>query len=156
MPREVMKRSASDNEYLHRDFHGALSAGIDYLDDRYGANAVREYLRGFAVRFYAPTIEALRERGLPALREHFERIYAIEGASPIIRMTEDQLVIEVDHCPAVRHMRARGYAVARMWVETIRAVNEGLVEGTDFAAKLVEYDAETGASVQRFVRRDVA
>lgn len=156
MPREVMERSASDNEYLHRDFHGALSAGIDYLDDRYGADAVREYLRGFAVSFYAPTVEAVRERGLPALREHFERIYAIEGATPIIRMTDDELVIEVESCPAVSHMRAHGYIVARLWVETIRAVNEGLVEGTDFAAELVEYDAETGASVQRFVRRDVA
>jgi len=156
MPREVMERSASDNEYLHRDFHGALSAGIDYLDERYGAEAVREYLRGFAVSYYAPTVAAVREHGLPALAEHFERIYSIEGAAPVIRMSDDELVIELDHCPAVKHMRAHGYAVARLWVETIRAVNEGLVEGTDFAAELVEYDDETGASVQRFVRRDVA
>ena len=156
MPREVMERSASDNEYLHRDFHGALSAGIDYLEGRYGEDAVREYLRGFAISYYAPTVAAVSERGLPALAEHFERIYGIEGAEPVIRVSDDELVVEVERCPAVSHMRGQGYAVARMWIETVRSVNEGLVEGTDFAAELVEYDAETGASVQRFVRRDVA
>ena len=26
MPREVMRRKAADNPYLHKDFHGALSA----------------------------------------------------------------------------------------------------------------------------------
>ena len=156
MPREVMERSASDNEYLHRDFHGALSAGIDYLHHTYGPDAVREYLRGFAVSYYAPTIAAVRERGLPALREHFERIYGIEGATPIIRMTDDELVVEVERCPAVSHMRAQGYTVARMWAETVRSVNEGLVDGTDFEAELVAYDDETGASVQRFVRSDTA
>ncbi len=47
MARQVMRREASDNEYLHRDFHGALSAAIEYLDRRYGEEAVRSYLREF-------------------------------------------------------------------------------------------------------------
>ena len=41
MAKEVMRRQASDNPYLHRDFHGALSAGIEYLDRHYGEDAVR-------------------------------------------------------------------------------------------------------------------
>ena len=43
--------------------------------------------------------------------------------------------------------------VASMFYETTKTVNETLVEGTDFAAELVEYDDETGHSVQRFYRR---
>ena len=79
MAKEVMRRKASDNEYLHKDFHGALSAAIDYLDEHYGPRAVRQYLRQFTLAFHAPLKEALKARGLAALKEHFEKIYNIEG-----------------------------------------------------------------------------
>jgi len=42
MPKEVMRRQASDNRYLHRDFHGAMSLALEYLRIRYGEDAVRE------------------------------------------------------------------------------------------------------------------
>ncbi|MCD6359997.1 MAG: hypothetical protein J7M38_03970 [Armatimonadetes bacterium] len=156
MPREVMERRAADNVYLHKDFHGALSAGLEYLTERYGEGAVRDYLRRFTLAYYAPVREQLMQRGLPALREHFAHIYEVEGITPRITATEDELVIEVDECPAVAHMREHGYAVARLWVETTRTVNEALVEGTPFAAELVQYHERTGASIQRFYRRDEA
>ena len=76
MAKETMRRHASDNPYLHRDFHGALSVGIEYLHERFGEDAVREYLRAFTRAYYAPLIEAVKSRGLAALGEHFERIYA--------------------------------------------------------------------------------
>lgn len=156
MPREVMKRSAADNVYLHRDFHGALSAGIQYLDETFGEEAVREYLRGFTLSFYGPLRERIMAEGLSALRDHFEELYRVEGGEVEITLNANELLIRVAACPAVTHMRAQGYPVARLWVETTRTVNEALVEGTPFAAELVEYDAWTGRSLQRFFRRDGA
>ena len=153
MAKEVMRRSATDNAYLHQDFHGALSAGIEFLHRQYGEEAVRDYLRQFARTFYAPLTQALRERGLEALREHFQRIYDLEGAACRITCSADELTLEVDACPAVTHMRAQGYPVARLFVETTRTVNEAICEGTPFAAELVAYDEETGRSIQRFYRR---
>ncbi len=153
MSKQVMRREASDNEYLHRDFHGALSAAIEYLDRRYGEEAVRGYLREFAVTFYAPLIAEVRERGLAALKEHFVEAYEREGGEPEVQLTQDELVIRLRACPAVSHMRAHGYPVARLWVETTRTVNEALCKGTPFAAELTEYEEETGASRQRFHRR---
>ena len=153
MPKQVMKRSASDNEYLHRDFHGALSAGIVYLDRRFGEDAVRDYLRGFTNAYYAPLKRELSARGLVALKEHFERAYEREGGEAEFRLSDDELVMEVSACPAVAHMRARGYAVARLWSETTRTVSEALCEGTPFEAELIEYDERTGRSVTRFHRR---
>jgi hypothetical protein len=148
-----MRRHASDNVYLHRDFHGALSAGIEYLHRRYGAEAVRDYLRRFASSFYAPLRSDLRREGLPALRRHFEAIYRLEGVKIRIVATMDELRLEVPRCPAVAHMRRRGYRVARLWHETTRTVNEAICEGTPFAAELVSYDRKTGGSIQRFYPR---
>ena len=153
MAKETMDRRASDNDYLHKDFHGALSAGIEYLHDHYGADAVRDYLRQFTITYYAPLIRKLKQEGLSALREHFEKMYEIEGCDTEITCTDDELVISVETCPAVRHMQANGYPVARLFHETTKTVNEALCEGTPFAAVLVEHDEKTGRCVQRFYRR---
>ena len=153
MAKEVMRRQAADNEYLHRDFHGALSTAIQYLDEHYGEEAVREYLRDFTNVFYAPLKQDLRARGLVALKEHWARVYEIEGGEIEMTLTADELVLRVAACPAVGHMHAQGYPVARLWSETTRTVNEALCAGSDFAAELVAYDQETGRSTQRFYRR---
>lgn len=153
MPREVMRRSAADNPYLHKDFHGALSAGLQYLEDRFGAEAVREYLWQFTLTYYAPLRARIRTEGLSALRDYFAQLYRIEGGEVQFTLSDDELIVRVAACPAVTHMRERGYPVARLWVETTRTVNEALVADTPFGAELLEYDDTTGRSVQRFYRR---
>ena len=97
-----MTRRASDNEYLHRDFHGALSAGIEYLHDKYGEQAVRDYLRRFAGTFYSPLKRDLKDRGLIALKEHFEKIYSIEDGRISIVCSDDEMIMEIDSCPRLR------------------------------------------------------
>ena len=153
MPREYMERNAADNEYMHKDFHGALSGGLTYLREHYGEDSVREYLHDFAVLYYAPLREKIRQHGLDALREYFENLYITEGGEAEITMSNDKMILEVQACPAVMHMRSCGYGVDEMWEETTRSVNEGICEGTDFEAELSEYDKETGRSIQKFTRR---
>ena len=153
MVREVMRRRASDNEYFHPDFHGALSAAIEYLDLRYGEQAVRDYLRRFTTCYYSPLRSALQKSGLAALKEHFEGLYQREGGKIDVTLSENELLITVRACPAVTHMRKRGYHVARLFHETTKTVNEALCEGTAFSAQLVQYDPQTGRSVVRFWRR---
>jgi hypothetical protein len=153
MPKLVMDRRAADNPYLHKDFHGALNCGIVYLRRHFGDDAVREWLRGFARRWHAPLRQRLMAEGLGALREHFEALYCVEGASVHCEQTPDELVLHVDACPAVTHIRALGGEVSPLFVETVRTVNEALCEGTPYAAELLSYEPRTGRSVQRFRRR---
>ncbi len=154
MARQIMHRAASDNAYLHKDFHGALSAGIEYLHETYGEEAVRQYLLQFARAFYSPLTQSLVSRGLIALEEHFRKVYEIEGGVARFARSASELQIEVEACPAVMHMREHGYPVARLFRETTDSVNQAICEGTPFAAELVAYEEETGRSVQRFYRRD--
>lgn len=153
MANEIMERRASDNVYLHRDFHGALSTGIEYLHATFGPDAVRDYLRKFALSYYAPLREALMTEGLPALKRHFERMYEIEGGDTSIALEGDELVVTVTLCPAVAHMRSHGYPVARLFRETTVTVNDAICEGTPYEAETTGYDDGTGACVQRFYRR---
>jgi hypothetical protein len=153
MPKEVMTRQAADNVYLHKDFHGALSRGIDYLHQQFGAEAVREYLWQFATAYYAPLKEDLRRRGLVAIQEHLERVYRTEGAAIQCTRTADELRVEVAACPAVMHLRSQNVPVAELFHETTRTVNAAICDGTPFAAELVAYDPATGRGIQRFYRR---
>lgn len=153
MAREKMVRKAADNVYLHKDFHGVLSIGIEYLQQRYGPEAVREYLRQFASSFYAPLTEKLREQGLGALQEHLEQAYRVEGGSIEIRCSQDELVLEVEACPAVTHLRQRGFPVASLFYETSTTVYESICAGTPFACEWLAYDERTGRSKVRFYRR---
>lgn len=153
MAKEVMTRRASDNAYLHKDFHGALSTAIDYLQQTYGREAVRQYLRQFAASYYAPLKRDICSRGLVALKEYFEQIYAIEGGKVEIDLFDDELTLRIFACPAVTHMRENGYAVAELFYETHVAVNDAICEDTPFAAEMPEYDQATGRSVQRFFGR---
>ena len=154
MAKEVITRTARDNRYMHKDFHGALSAGLEYLESNFGEAAVREYLRQFASTFYAPLTADLKQRGLVALQEHFGSIYEEEGGKATITLDDDELRIEVEVCPAVSHMREHGYPVARLFYETTKTVNETICEDTPYAAELVAYDDQTGRSIQRFYRRE--
>ena len=149
-----MDRRASDNQYLHKDFHGALSSALIYLQDRFGPEAVREYLREFARRYYAPVRKDMTKRGLEAMADRLRRVYEAEGAEVHLQMTEESLIVEVAACPAVTHMREHGYDVAPMWRETIRSVNQGVCEGGAYDFELLEYCDDTGASKGRFFRRD--
>jgi len=153
MAKEVVRRTARDNRYLHKDFHGALSVGLEYVEHHFGEEAVRDYLRQFARAFYAPLTADLKRRGLVALEEHFAKLYEEEAGDVRITLSEEELRIEVEACPAVTHMRRRGYPVARLFRETTRTVNETICEGTPYAAELLAYDDETGRSIQRFRRR---
>ena len=151
--KQVMHRNAVDSVYLHKDFHGVLSCGIEYLHEHYGEDAVREYLREFTLTFYAPLRQALREKGLAVLKDHFEAVYRQEGGEAQFELSDDELVIRVAACPAVQHLRAAGYHVARLFHETTRTVNEVLCEDTPYIAELIEYDPQTGRNIQRFRRR---
>jgi len=153
MAREVVRKTARENRYLHKDFHGALSVGLEYLEDNFGEGSIREYLRQFTLAFYAPLTADLKRRGLVALKERFAKVYEEEGGKVAIALSEDELRIEVEACPAVTHMRERGYPVARLFHETTKTVNETICEGTSYTAELLDYDPQTGRGIQRFRRR---
>lgn len=155
MAKEVMERKASDNKYLHKDFHNIMNLGIEYIREKYGEESVREYLAQFAAAYYIPLKTALAENGLKSVKEHYEKIYAEEEALEWIAYSysEDELVIDIKMCPAVSHMRKSGITPSPLYYELTKTVNETICEDTPFAFELLAYDSVTGASTERFFKK---
>jgi hypothetical protein len=134
---------------VHKDFHGCLSFGLKFLEQNFGPSELEEYLRRLARNVYAPLIESLRLRGLPALHDHWNNIMSLEDADFDLRLSDDLLVLEVRTCPAIHHMKERGYKIAEHFCESTRIVNDEICRQAGYSAS-VEYDQESGRCVQKF------
>ena len=154
MSKQTITRKASDNSYLHKDFHIALNYGIEYLHEKFGKDSVREYLTQFARAYYSPLISSIKEQGLLAIKEHYEKIYEIEEAVFDMSFSLDELIIHLSASPAVMHIKAKGHSVSKLFRETVATVNKTICENTIYDSELLEYNEGNGAYRLRFFRRD--
>jgi len=142
-------------EHVHKDFHGALSFALQFLSDRYGRGEMEEYLRQVAREVYGPLRERLKKEGLKALEEHWRKVFTLEGAEEgkdfTLSYEDGTLVLRVRRCPAVHHIKERGYKLAEDFCESTRIVNEGICRPAGYDCS-VEYDRGAGRCVQRFWR----
>lgn len=149
----VMDVKASENEYFHRDFHISGMRGLEYVGNKYGDEAVREYLTRFAKAYYAPLAEKVKKEGLRALREHIENVYALEKASECVRcvITDGKLTVTVLGCPGVKYIRESGNDPTQWYIECTRTVNEAIADMCGLNFSLLSYDEETGAAQYYFM-----
>ena len=149
---EIMDRKAGDNEYFHRDFHSSMNMGIQYLGEKYGEAAIREYLVRYTNNVYRPVLEKVRLQGLAAIEENIRGTYEKEQASDALAIdrTEDGMRVTISYCPAVRHLRATGRKVSPWYRMTTEVVMETLAQAGGFHFKMESYDEETGAARYSF------
>ncbi|MCP4643157.1 MAG: hypothetical protein GY851_22105 [bacterium] len=137
------------DDNVHKDFHGALSFGIQFLERTHGEAGVNEFFTSLAGTVYKDLVEDLKQRGLPALEEHWTRIFTMEDGEFDMEMDGDTLVLQVHKCPAVHHMIENDYAVATQYCEHTRLVNAAVCKAAGYEAT-VDYDQDKGQCVQRF------
>ena len=146
---KVLDCKASDNEYLHMDFHGALCYSIKYLDDKFGAKSTKEYLQQVGRTYFAPLSDALKKDGLLALEKHFKNIFTKEGGKFSLSYQGDTLVLKVDKCPAIAHLKEKNQLYTQRYCETTVIVNETICQEAGYECSC-EYVPGEGECVQKF------
>jgi hypothetical protein len=147
-PERVMEQKAGDHEYLHQDFHGALAYAIQYLDERFGPQATTEYLYQVADTCYAPLTALLQKQGLVALESHFA-IYSREQGRFSVRYDEETLVLEVQECPAIIHLKNTGQLFTERYCESTVVVMDGVCRNAGYCCSCT-YEPGQGRCVQKF------
>jgi len=147
--KKVLDQKASDNQYLHKDFHGALCYGIDYLDRLYGPAATDEYLRQVGETYFSPLSEQLKAEGLPALERHWRNVFGLEGGRFTLCYEGDVLVLAVDECPAVAHLKKINKLYTPRFCRTTVVVNETICRRAGYECSC-EYEPGRGRCVQKF------
>jgi hypothetical protein len=149
---KVLDCQASDHEYLHKDFHGALCYSIRYLDENFGPEATEEYLRDVGRNNYKALVRRLTESGLPALERHWREVFTREGGKFRMEYEGDTLVLTVDECPAIAHLKRTGQLFTTRYCETTGIVNETICQQAGYLASCV-YKPGEGKCVQKFWKR---
>ena len=150
----VMKRSASDNRYFHKDFHLSMNAGVEYVGTRFGEEAVDRYLREYALAYFAPMIERMKQEGVAPLEEYLRDIYEAEEALEVLRTVREGegLHVFISACPAVSHIQASGRTVSRWYALTTTSVMDAIATAAGFRFTMVNYDEATGRAEYTFTK----
>lgn len=145
----VYDMHADDNKYLHRDFHLLGDLALLYCGEKFGDEAVVDFLYGFGLYYFAPLIERIKERGLPALREHIEGVYLKEEASELISLAESDnaLRVKIEKCPAIEYMASLGKAPTKYYIEETRTVYRAIAEATGLSFTLSYYEPDGAAEL---------
>lgn len=145
----ILDCKATEHEYLHKDFHGALCYGIKYLDDNFGHEATAAYLRQVGRSYFAPLSAQLRDEGLSALEKHWREIFTKEGGKFSLEFQDGVLVLTVHECPAIAHLRKINQLFTPRYCETTVVVNETICSDAGYRSSC-EYVPGEGRCVQKF------
>lgn len=151
---KTMSRSASDNKYLHKDFHQSMNILLDYIFNNFGKGNLIQYLKQFTIAYHQSLHELLKKGDIDALSNYFTDIYEKEEWPLIIRQGKDYLEIEQNECPGINHIKSLGKVPTPLYIETYRTVYSTLCDGTPFEYFLLFFNEETGACKQVFKRKE--
>jgi hypothetical protein len=145
----ILDCKATDHNYLHMDFHGALCYGIKYLDDHFGHGATSAYLTQVGRAYYAPLSQQLKDEGLSALEKHWREVFTREGGKFILELHDDVLTLTVHECPAIAHLKKINKFFTPRYCQTTVVVNEAVCSGAGYQCSC-HYESGEGRCVQKF------
>ena len=150
----VMDKRAGDNEYFHPDFHSSMNMGIHYLGENYGIDAVREYLTRYTKNVYHREIAAIKANGLPAIENKILDTYKKEKTEDAVSTSIEngRLTVNVNYCPAVKHLKKTGREVSRWYVYTTETVMQVLADEAGYKFEMEAYDEENGSARYSFTK----
>ena len=134
---------------IHKDFHGAMSFGLKYVYDSYGDNGVKEYLEELANTVYSPLSKALKNSGLRELERHWKKIFDLEDADYKLSYNDNVLILKINKCPAISHMKKFGYEIFGKFCEHCKILNAEICRNAGYKSS-IEYDQNKGKCLQKF------
>ncbi|RIJ46649.1 hypothetical protein D1614_18460 [Maribellus luteus] len=152
--RKVMTRKASDNKYLHKDFHVSMNILLKYIYETFGKKEMVNYLIQYTDAYHKPLSDELMSGDLSTLCKYFADIYKKEEWPVKINCEADFLEIVQDACPGITQIKEKGETPCPYYLETYNTVYQRLCESTAFEYELEYFDEETGACKQVFRRKE--
>lgn len=150
---KIIERKASDNKYLHRDFHISMNMLMEYICSNFGEDALTEYLVQFSKGFHKQRKEYLMKGDLVSLKKYFSDVYEKEEWPVEIILKDEVLTISQDSCPGISHIKKNGFEPIRQYIETYSTVYKAMCLGTSYAYSIENFDQDTGKCRQCFKRR---
>ena len=125
-----------ENNELHMDFHGTTNTTLDYIAANFGVEALKMILRKTGRDVYASIRSKLANGDASELIEHLNWFFNREKGKYKLCVSQDEIILEVLECPAIRHLRKLGLQPSEYVCLQTECVNEGMCENTPWRSSL--------------------
>ena len=130
------------------DFFFGVNATFRHILETYGEEALHRYWQEMGKEHYKFVTAAIRERGLAALKDHWEQLFPEEPGSDVaISLDGDVLTLRVATCPAILHLKSHGREITPVYCEHCTHVSKGMC---DPAGVVVRVEGGGGSCAQYF------
>lgn len=134
------------------DFYFAINATFRFIAQRLGVAGLRRYWIELGSAYYAPVSAGWKQRGLSGVAAYWQAFFAAEPGSDVtVSLEDERVVLRVDVCPAIRHLRAHGREIVPEFCQQCYFVNEAIAAPAGLTVRVV---GGNGACRQTFQPRD--
>lgn len=139
---------------VHKDFHLATDTTIKYVLKRYGVDFLYKLFKRTAQKVYKEIYDALKQGDTKPLLEHTDYFLKRENADFTIDESNNEIVITVNDCPAVRHLKESGVSPTTDFCLQTAFMNEAWSENTPFDIRTIV--TGEGSCIQIIRRKDAS
>ena len=125
----------TDTGEVHKDFHLATNATIDFVLSEYGIDFLRELFSRTAKNVYKEIYENLQKGNYQPMLEHLKYYYTREAGVFSVSELEGEggFSFHVTDCPACRHLKEKNTPVTDNFYLQISLLNDAWAEDTPFS-----------------------
>lgn len=132
------------------DFYAAVNATFRFIEKQFGIDGLRRYWTEMGQRYYAPVTQQWREGGLTAVADHWRAFFAAEpGAEVVVTQDQNEVVVEVRTCPAIRYLREHEREIVPHFCQHCHFVSSAMGAGAGIEVRIC---GGNGACTQRFAK----
>lgn len=144
---QVVDLKKEDNKYFHRDFHLSGDCALRYCGEKFGHEAVVEFLTQYVKNYYAPIIEDIKKNGLVKIKEWIEKLYETEEAPEVLHteLKDNALTVTIDKSPVIEYMYSLNQKPSKYYIEETRTLYSVVAKECGFDFELMYYK-EDGAT----------
>jgi hypothetical protein len=119
------------------DFYFAINATFRWLQDTFGHEALTEYWQAMGRDHFADITKRFAEGGLPAVRDYWQAFFDEEpGGDVSVDLIDDEVIIEVRTCPALKHLREHNREIMPRYCEHCTVVSQAMCKGAGITVKI--------------------
>jgi hypothetical protein len=109
------------------DFYMAINATFRFILDRLGMVGLRRYWADIGTKYYAPVSTIWKTRGLEGVGAYWRDFFKAEpGADVEVAEDKEQVVLTVNVCPAIQHLRKHKREIVSCFCQHCYYVNEAI------------------------------
>jgi len=119
------------------DFYYGINASFRFILNRLGRAAWVQYLGDLGCGYFEPVNRQWREGGLGAVARYWRAFFAAEPGSQVtVTEHRDRVEIDVQVCPAIKHLRAGGREILREYCQHCYFLGAARAEAADLTMRL--------------------